>query len=101
MYSSNTKTVTFNDDKNVEDHNFISAKIKYIDNDDDFISNLNCTICMCPCINPVLCPNEHMFCHECIRKNYEYRKKCPQCNLRQVSPLILMPLDLFRICWIN
>ena len=77
--SSNlTKSVSFNDDSILE-YDSISAKIEYVVNEK--FPDLDCSICLCPSIDPILCPNEHIFCRACIAKNYEYRKKCPQCNV--------------------
>ena len=75
------KSVSFENDVVGENCNFISSKIEYINNKDDKFSDLNCSICLCPSIDPILCPNEHLFCRTCISKNYEYRNKCPQCNI--------------------
>lgn len=64
-----------------ESHPFelVSSKIEYIDS---CFEDFKCAICLCPALDPVLCPNDHIFCGACFAQNYEYRKECPQCNIK-------------------
>ena len=75
------KSVSFDDSFIDCSFALISSKVEYVTKENEKLSYLNCSICLCPSIDPILCPNEHLFCRTCIAKNYEYRKKCPQCNV--------------------
>lgn len=75
------KSVSFDDNCIDCSYELISSKVEYVKKENEKFSDLNCSICLCPSIDPILCPNEHLFCRTCIAKNYEYRRKCPQCNV--------------------
>jgi hypothetical protein len=77
--STTTNQIEF-DEPLEQNYQLISSQIEYTINNERF-NYLNCSICLCPAIDPILCPNEHIFCYGCIRLNSEYRNKCPQCNV--------------------
>ncbi|HSW77058.1 MAG TPA: hypothetical protein VLG50_08420 [Candidatus Saccharimonadales bacterium] len=60
------------------EYNLIAEQIKYTN---PCLNNLDCSICLCPPMDPVLCPNDHLFCSACVITNNVHRNKCPQCNI--------------------
>jgi hypothetical protein len=78
--STTIKQIEFDGAINL-DNQLISSQIEYVKINNELLNYFNCSICLCPAIDPILCPSEHIFCYACICRNFEYQSKCPQCNV--------------------
>ena len=47
---------------------------------DIIINGGSCAICLEPIDKPTITDCKHIFCKECIQRNYEIRKECPHCR---------------------
>lgn len=47
---------------------------------DIIVNGGSCAICLDPIDQPTITDCKHIFCKECIQRNYEIRKECPHCR---------------------